>query len=148
MAPCPAWQYVRILPEANPEDWLGVPVAELPQVRNRYTLGFRIERLAISPRHSATEVCIPCKKGEISPVDVGWWAWSGRPGNLYRRLVEAAGPEATGPFGNGLSASVKRSDEAQVWFPDNRFDLVAEVMGARRRNSNWKGGCDDPTTGP
>ena len=136
VGPVHGWARVRTWPDADPATWLGVPEALLPQVQNLFDSGYVFERLALSPRHAALEVRIPCARGEIYPVAPGIWAWSGTGGRWSRRVAAAVGAAATGPWGCGLGHGDK-DDESVVWFPEDRLSAVAQEVGARRRRSTW-----------
>jgi len=135
-----AWRFVKCWPRVHPAGWLGIEPCLLSQCRKRYGMGFRFERLSPGAHAHASEVRVPCEQGEIHPVKVGWWAWSGVPGKRRSRLLRAAGEEATGVFGAGLPQKLRQSDELVVWFPDRCFDAVASVMRARKRRRDW---CPD-----
>ena len=131
------WYRVVQWPDSSPGIWLGVKSDLLPEVSNCFDIGFVFESYAPGPRFGDTEIRIPCRRGEIYPVKPGVWAWSGTGGRWSRRVVQAIGPEASGPWGNGIIHGTK-DDEAVIWFPSKSIDEVGIEVGARMRRSTWK----------
>jgi len=131
------WYRVDQWPVSSPGMWLGLPPELLPEVRKCFDSGYVIERHAPSPRFGATEIRIPCRRGEIHPVAPGTWAWSGTGGRWSRRVVRVVGTEATGPWDSSISHGTK-DDEAVIWFPSKFLQVVGAETGARKRRSTWK----------
>jgi len=71
------------------------------------------------------------------PVGGDKWAWCGPGGHWSKRIAKVIGVAAVGPFGSGLQHGTK-NDESVVWFKDDLFQAVAQVVQARRRRSTWR----------
>ena len=131
------WKRVSRWPARDAQVWLGVPADMVAHVHAVYEMGFVLERLTRGARFASSEVRIPCKHGELTPVGRDLWSWTGPGGYWTRQIRAAAGLGVTGPFGTGLCDGT-RDDESQAWFSSALFEKVAKAAGARRRSRTWK----------
>lgn len=130
----PVWRRLTRWP-ATAEAYLGLPEGTGAFCHQL----FEDERCRVEVLEMATgerEVRIPCRPGELYPVNRTHWGLVCPGGFWAKRVVNLFGKDALMPLSmRPLNADDlgTRHDEVQLWLPMSRVLEVAQLLRARRR---------------